>query len=246
MSQRQRNAKRANRPNPREDRNKGDGKIIQISKFQRKDKVEIIPRSMNQDEFLGYLENDKIDIVFGVGPAGSGKTFLATLMAIKMFKTGQIDKIVITRPNVAVDNRDIGYLPGGLLEKMGPWVRPIIDIFEEYYSPRDIEYLIEEGHLEICPIAYIRGRTFKNSWVLVDEAQGTSNNSMLSILTRIGEGSKMIITGDIKQSDMGKNNGLSDFLDRYRECRRIKITQFHNGDVERHPVVKDILRLYDE
>ncbi len=243
---RPRNAKRANRPNPREDRNyKGDGKIIQISKFQRKEKVEIIPRSLNQDEFLGYLENDKVDIVFGVGPAGSGKTLLATLMAIKMFKEGAIDKIVITRPNVAVDDRDIGFLPGTLIEKMGPWVRPIIDIFEEYYSPRDIEYLIEEGYLEICPIAYIRGRTFKNSWILVDEAQGTSNNSMLSILTRIGEGSKMVITGDIKQSDMGTNNGLSDFIHRYRECRRIKITQFHNGDVERHPVVKDVLRLYD-
>ena len=244
---RPKNAKRANKPNPRTDRNKGDNNIIQIAQFrQRKTKVEIIPRSLNQDEFLDYLENDSVDIVFGVGPAGSGKTLLATLMAIKMLKANLVDKIVITRPNVAVDDRDIGFLPGGLVEKMGPWVRPILDVFEEYYSPKDIEMLIEEGIIEICPIAYIRGRTFKNTWILVDEAQGTTRNSMLSILTRIGEGSKMVITGDIKQSDVGTSNGLSDFMSRYYETDRIKITQFNNGDVERHQVIKDILKIYGE
>ena len=123
-------AKRANRSNPRTERNKSDADIIQISRYQRKKHVDIIPRSLNQETFLDHLSDDSVNISFGVGPAGSGKTLIATLMAIKMFKLGQVDKIVITRPNVAVDDRDIGFLPGGLLDKMGPWVRPIIDIFE--------------------------------------------------------------------------------------------------------------------
>ena len=245
MAKNARKAKRANRPNPRVDRNHDN--VIPISSFQRKKTVEIIPRSINQDDFLTYLEDDDVNIAFGIGPAGSGKTLLATLMAIKMFKAGEIDKIVITRPNVAVDDRDIGFLPGGILDKMGPWVRPIIDIFEEYYSPAEIEKMVEEGVLEICPIAYIRGRTFKNAWILIDEAQGTSQNSMLSILTRIGENSKMVVTGDIKQTDIGAKNGLSDFLARFDgSSDRIKITKFDSGDVERHPVVKDILKLYGD
>ena len=239
-------AKRATRPNPRVDRNVKVNDIIQIAEIQRKKRVEIIPRSLHQEEFLEYLTDNSVNICFGIGPAGSGKTLLATLVAIKKFKEGEIDKIVITRPNVPVDDRDIGYLPGSMLEKMMPWCRPIFDIFEEYFSPRQIEKMIEEGLLEICPIAYIRGRTFKNAFVLVDESQGTSKNSMLSILTRIGENTKMVVTGDIKQSDLGKDNGLSDFLSRYENSERIKVVKFNNNDVERHEVVKEILKLYDE
>ena len=239
-------AKRANRANPRTDRNNQDN-VIQLPTVRRKSKVEIIPRSYNQDIFLGQLEDPNAHIVFGTGPAGSGKTLIATLMAIKKFKAGEIDKIVITRPNVAVDDRDIGHLPGSLMDKMAPWTRPIMDIFEEYYTKKDIIGMIEEGVLEICPIAFIRGRTFKRSWVLVDEAQGTTANSMKSILTRIGNDSKMVITGDINQSDIGANNGLADFL---RKCddsySRIAITKFDKSDVVRHPVVVDVLNIYGD
>lgn len=187
----------------------------------RKKHVEIIPRNINQERFLTLLEDDNVNICFAAGPAGTGKTLISTLYAIYMLKQGLIDKVVITRPNVPVDNKDIGFLPGGIMEKMAPWTRPIMDIFEEYYSPKQIEHMIEEGLVEICPIAYIRGRTFKNAIVLVDEAQGTTANSMLSILTRIGEGSKVIITGDTDQSDNGRENGLQDFLCRYQNSEHI-------------------------
>lgn len=231
-------SKRGRRPHFHED---------QMEKFElnRKKHVEIIPRNMNQERFLTLLEDDSVNICFAVGPAGTGKTLISTLFSIDMLKQGSIDKIIITRPNVPVDNKDIGYLPGGIMEKMAPWTRPIFDIFEEFYSPKQLEHMMEEGIIEICPIAYIRGRTFKNAIVLVDEAQGTTSNSMLSILTRIGEGSKMIITGDTDQSDHGRNNGLYDFLCRYQESKHIKLICFQSDDVERHPVVKEVLRLYD-
>lgn len=229
---------RARRPTFNEDRNER----IELA---RKKHVEIIPRNINQERFLTLLEDDTVNICFAVGPAGTGKTLISTLFSIDMLKQGSIDKIVITRPNVPVDNKDIGYLPGGIMEKMAPWIRPIFDIFEEFYSPKQLEHMMEEGIIEICPIAYIRGRTFKNAIVLVDEAQGTTSNSMLSILTRIGEGSKIIVTGDIDQSDHSKNNGLYDFLCRYHESDHIKMVCFNHEDVERHPVVKEILRLYD-
>lgn len=219
-----------------------------MEKFElnRKKYVEIIPRNLNQERFLELLEDDDVNICFAVGPAGTGKTYLATLYSIDMLKHNLIDKIVITRPNVPIDNKDIGFLPGDIMEKMAPWTRPIFDIFEEFYSPKQLEHMMEEGLIEICPIAYIRGRTFKNSIVLVDEAQGTTSNSMLSILTRIGEGSKIIITGDTDQSDHDRNNGLSDFLYRYQESEHIKLIRFQSEDVERHPVIKEVLRLYNK
>ena len=237
-------AKRANKANSRTDRN--SDKVVSIAKFQRKTAVKILPKNLNQEIFLENLNDDNIDICFGVGPAGSGKTYIATLMAIKMLKEGQIQKVVITRPNVAVDDRGIGHLPGNMLEKLKPYVQPILDIFEEYYSPSEILNMIEEGILELCPIAFIRGRTFKNAFVLIDEAQSTTQNSMLAILTRIGNNSKMVITGDIKQTDIKGINGLADFLERFETSNRISVDRFTNDDVERHPVVQEILKMYDE
>ena len=193
-------------------RNFHEEKMEKFETINRKKHVEIIPRNLNQERLLEMLEDDHANICFAVGPAGTGKTYLATLYSIDMLKHGDIDKIVITRPNVPVDNKDIGFLPGGIMEKMAPWTRPIFDIFEEFYSPKQIQHMIEDGLIEICPVAYIRGRTFKNAIVLLDEAQGTTSNSMLSILTRIGEGSKVIITGDTDQSDHGRDNGLYDFV----------------------------------
>lgn len=243
-----RRAKRASRPNPREDRN--TAQVIQLKNIQTKrKKIEIIPKSENQEDYLLALENESKSIVFATGPAGTGKTMLATLWAIKEYQAGNCDKIVITRPNVAVDDKDIGYLPGDIFAKLMPWCMPILDVFKEYFSIDEVKTMIEEEIIELVPIAFIRGRTFKHSIVIVDESQNTTINSMLSILTRIGEGSKMVVTGDVKQSDRGKDNGLNDFLGKVANnpnLEHIEVVRFDYRDIQRHPAVREILKLYKE
>lgn len=243
-------AKRADRPNPRENRKSrnSSSNVIQFDQFIKstKKKVILIPRNLKQEDLLANLSNQDVSIVFAVGPAGSGKSYISTLWAIQEFKSGKIDKIVITRPNVAVDDRDIGFLPGDIFKKLAPWCMPILDIFAEYFSQKEIQSLLENGQLELCPVAFIRGRTFKNSIVIVDEAQGTTANSMLSILTRIGENSKMIVTGDIRQSDRGDTNGLSDFLNRFKSSNRIAVVQFTHREIVRHEVVEEVLKIYGQ
>ena len=154
--------------------------------------------------------------------------------------------MIITRPNVAVDDKDIGYLPGGVDAKMTPWLLPILDVFYEYYSKAEVTKMMMDGVIEAVPIAFIRGRTFKNAWIVVDEAQGTTVNSMKSILTRVGEGSRMVVTGDLLQSDRGYDNGLQDFVDRFIKNEMIEVVRFGNRDVQRHKVVKHILEIYGE
>lgn len=248
-----RKMKRSNRANPREDRNMNKHKglrnnIVELDQFTHnvKSRVELLPRNVSQEFFIDQLENPDVDIVFAVGPAGTGKSYLATLFAIKCLKEGSVKKIVITRPNVALDDRDIGFLPGDIYGKMAPWTRPILEIFEEYYSASQIAHMIENNVIELLPMAYVRGRTLKNAVVILDEAQNTTRNSMVSALTRIGEGSKMIITGDTKQSDRGNSNGLTDFLTRYKQNPRISLVQFTQMDVERHPVIHTLLEWYGE
>lgn len=261
-------AKRAIKNNPREERNtpeyskrnsqgqknrnQRNGQVQNnngpFSKPLKKD-IDIVPRSINQEDLLLSLENPNKSIVFAIGPAGSGKTLISTLYAIKCLKEKTIDKIVITRPNIAVDDKDIGFLPGDIMSKMAPWIRPITAEMEEYFSKEDIEKLILDGTIEIIPVAYLRGRTFKNSIILLDEAQNTTPTSLLSALTRIGENSKMIITGDIKQSDRKTaHNGLADFVTRFsdKENSMISVVHFNHSDVQRHPVIKEILTMYKD
>lgn len=244
----------SNRSQLRRNRRKQEAEqtnIVPINSFKKeftKKKIDLLPRSVKQEEYvLGLLDNS-IDILVGVGPAGSGKTMLATRAAIKALWEKKIQKIVITRPNIAVDDKDIGFLPGDITKKMTPWMMPILDEFKEYYNTKEIEYMIENGTLEIVPIAYMRGRTLKNAIVIVDEAQGTTVNSMLAILTRIGENSRMFVTGDVAQTDRVQNNGLEDFLKKLENYRgnRIKTVKFDNRDVQRHPVIKDILTIYNQ
>ena len=222
--------------------------IVDINSYRKaiKKKVELIPKNVAQERYIDALEDQNIDIVFACGYAGSGKTYLATLYAVQCLKDGTCDKIVITRPNIAVDDKDIGFLPGDILKKMAPWTRPVMDVLEEYFTVKEITAMIEENVIELVPLAHIRGRTFKNSIVILDEAQNTTSSSMLSALTRIGQGSKMIITGDTRQSDRGKSNGLQDFLDRFSSSKKIAVCHFDKKSVERHPVIGEILRLYGE
>jgi len=206
-----------------------------------------LPKNENQKKYVDFLNDYKRNIILGVGPAGTGKTLFACSHAITELKAGNIDKIVLTRPVVPVEE-DIGYLPGNLVSKMDPWTRPIMDIFQEYYSKMELDSMVKSNIIEISPLAYMRGRTFKRCIIIADEMQNCSPNQMFMIATRIGERSKMIITGDLNQSDRGKENGLYDFLSKIKNSERIleniALVEFENGDIERSEIVRTIMELY--
>lgn len=218
-------------------------------KFRRKLKthVELIPKNLMQEELIEYLNDNRKRIVFSIGPAGVGKSYLMTLKAIDMLLKGEVDRIVITRPVVTADE-DIGFLPGNLVEKMAPWTRPILDIFEEYFTPKQINDMIEYGTIEICPIAFIRGRTLKNCAIIVDEFQNVTVRQSKAILTRIGEGARMFVTGDVTQTDLNnEKSGLLDMMERLvsYSSEAIVMTKFSQCHVERDPVVAEVLKIYD-
>tara|TARA_B100002019_G_C21265059_1_gene598952 strand:- start:1534 stop:2217 length:684 start_codon:yes stop_codon:yes gene_type:complete len=215
---------------------------------KRQKEVNIIPRNFNQDNLLGYLEDHNINIVFAIGPAGTGKTLISTLAGIKQLKNNKINKFVVTRPAVSVDEQH-GFLPGTLMEKMAPWTRPIFDVFEEYYTPEQVEYMINDNKVEVAPLAYMRGRTFKDAFIIADEMQNATDSQMKMLLTRIGTGSKIVVTGDLNQHDRGyESNGLKMFIERLidKGSESIKYIEFGNTDIERHPAVAEVLRLYGE
>jgi len=223
--------------------------LIQIKPYlKKKQQVLIVPRNISQENYLELLKNPKKYIVFAVGPAGTGKTMLGVQMAIKLYKEGVINKIIITRPAVSVDE-DHGFLPGTLNQKMEPWTRPIMDVFEDYYHPKEIAEMLEDGVIEISPLAYMRGRTFKNAFVIADEMQNATPSQMKMLLTRLGDNSRMVVTGDLNQADRPRENGLLEFCNLYGQggdYRMIAIARFETKDVERHPVVKEILKIYKE
>ena len=209
--------------------------------------IDIIPRNKNQETYvLKLLESGK-DIVFGIGPAGTGKTMLAVQAAVKSFFEREVDKIIVTRPAVSADE-DLGFLPGTLEEKMAPWTRPIFDVFREYFYANEIEGMIKEGVIEISPLAYMRGRTFKDSYIIADEMQNATPNQMKMLLTRIGQGSKMVVTGDLAQADRLKDNGLIDFVNHLEKSntQHIAVCHFAQGDIERHEAVKEVLEIYGD
>jgi phosphate starvation-inducible PhoH-like protein len=217
---------------------------------QQKKAVSLIPKSVAQEEYIDLLLNPEKLVIFATGPAGTGKTMLAVLAAIKAYKEGVIQKIIITRPAVGVDDEKHGFLPGDLNEKMAPWTRPIFDVMKEYYSPREIALMLEEETIEISPLAFLRGRTFKNAWIIFDEAQNSTTNQMKMVLTRIGDNSKMVITGDLNQNDrkFSNENGLRDFIAMLPKSKSqmIDIVQFSNRDIMRHEVVREVLELYGD
>jgi len=227
-----------------------DVKVIDFEPYlpQKKQRVVISARNPNQKVYLSKLNDESKSIVFAIGPAGTGKTMLAVQHGIKLFQEGIVDKIVVTRPAVSVDE-DLGFLPGTLNEKMAPWTRPIFDVFLEYYKQQDINKMLDEGVIEISPLAYMRGRTFKNAYIIADECQNTTVNQMKMLLTRLGEGSKMVVTGDLAQADRLNDNGLINFCNLLADkpgMRHIDIVQFDAKDIERHDAVKEILAIYGD
>jgi phosphate starvation-inducible PhoH-like protein len=214
----------------------------------KKQRVSIQARNANQKLYLSKLYAEHTSIVLAIGPAGTGKTMLAVQYGVKLFQEGKVDKIVVTRPAVSVDE-DLGFLPGDLNEKMAPWTRPIFDVLGEYYQTKEIAKMLEEGVIEISPLAYMRGRTFKNAYIVADEMQNATVNQMKMLLTRLGEGSKMVVTGDLAQADRLSDNGLIDFcklLERKEYLEHIDIIQFEAKDIERHNAVKEVLAVYGE
>jgi len=221
--------------------------VINFNVHQKKNQVTILPRNKHQEQYVLKLLDPSKDIVFGIGPAGTGKTLLAVQSAVKFFKEGQIDKIIVTRPAVSVDE-DLGFLPGTLEQKMAPWTRPIFDVLREYFNAREIEGMIEEGIIEIAPLAYMRGRTFKNAFILADEMQNATPNQMKMLLTRLGQGSMMAVTGDLAQADRLQDNGLIDFIRllESKDLEHLDVVRFAQGDIERHDAVKEVLQVYGD
>jgi phosphate starvation-inducible protein PhoH and related proteins len=223
--------------------------VVKINTFLPKKtrNVEILPRNRSQENYILKLLDPGKDIVFGIGPAGTGKTMLACQVGVKLFLEGSIDRIVVTRPAVSADE-ELGFLPGTLEQKMAPWTRPIFDVFREYFYANEIEGMIAEGVIEISPLAYMRGRTFKDAFIIADEMQNATPNQMKMLLTRIGNNSKMVVTGDLNQADRLKDNGLIDFISHLRdfEASRIETIEFAQRDIERHPVVKEVLQVYGD
>ena len=219
-----------------------------IVPLYRKKTPTILPRNVAQEDYLYQLADPSTNIVFAVGPAGTGKTLLCTQMGIKAYMEREVSRIVITRPAVSVDEQH-GFLPGDLNEKMAPWTRPIFDVLREYFNAKEIEGMIQEGIIEIAPLAFMRGRTFKRSFILADEMQNATSSQMKMLLTRLGEKSMMAVTGDLAQADRMQDNGLINFvnlLNSAGNATHLDIVRFEQGDIERHNAVKEVLQVYGD
>jgi phosphate starvation-inducible PhoH-like protein len=204
------------------------------------------PRTSTQKQYHRLLQNHQKKIIVVNGPAGTGKTLFATEFGVRYFLTDVYEKLIFTRPSVAVDE-DLGYLPGTMEEKMAPWVRPIYDVLYQFLSAKEIQTLMEEKVIEIAPLGFMRGRTFKNTWIVADEMQNSTISQMKMLLTRIGENSRLVITGDLQQHDKPYEiNGLDDFLEKFKGNRSSSISsmEFEKEDIQREPVVKEVLDIY--
>ena len=217
-----------------------------------------VPKSPTQSHYVNLLGEKNIPVVVGVGPAGCGKTLFACITAMEKYKAGLVDKIILTRPLVTVENEQMGFLPGSIQHKTEPWTIPMFDIFHEMASPKEIEKMLVEKKMEICPLGFMRGRTFKNCWIIADEMQNSTPTQMLMLATRLGENTKLVITGDLQQSDRGYDsggglwkgtNGLGDFIEKIRARKMAEedgfgVVEFHVEDVERSAIVRNVLSLY--
>lgn len=225
---------------------KPSNNTLAFTKPVKKTAVSLIPKTLNQEKYITQLLDDHKKIVFAIGPAGTGKTMLAMLSAIKAYKEGQIEKIILTRPAVGTDDERHGFLPGDINAKMEPWTRPLFDVLHEYYSPQDTAKMLDEQIIEISPLAFMRGRNFRNAYIVADEIQNTTINQMKMLLTRLAENCKLVATGDIDQTDITKNNGLKHIVEiiNDRHTSLIGMTAFNNKDIQRSEVVREVLTLY--
>ena len=217
---------------------------------QQRKTVTLIPKSLNQETYIELLTDPTKHIVFATGPAGTGKTMLAMQAGVKAFKEGTVSKIILTRPAVGVDDEKHGFLPGNITAKMEPWTRPLFDVIQEYYRPQEVARMLDEQVIEIAPLAFMRGRTFKDSWIVADEMQNATPGQMKMLLTRLGEGSKIVVTGDTRQADRSDNdNGLLGFkglVEAYQQSKYVAGVEFESRDIARHPAVREILSIYGE
>ncbi len=207
-------------------------------------KRHINPRTQTQADFIQAMNTH--EMVFGLGPAGTGKTFLAVAKAVSMMLEGKVDKIILTRPAVEA-GENLGFLPGDLKEKIDPYLRPLYDALYDMLPVDQVDKKLELGEIEIAPLAYMRGRTLSHAVVILDEAQNTTPMQMKMFLTRLGEGSRMVINGDLSQTDLprGVQSGLADAIAVCRSIDEIKIVEFTEKDVVRHGLVSKIVKAYD-
>lgn len=205
----------------------------------------IRPKTLGQKKYVDAIK--KNSIVFGVGPAGTGKTYLAVALAVYALKNHEIDKIILTRPAVEAGEK-LGFLPGDLSEKVDPYLRPLFDALQEMMGQDAYAKHIERGSIEIAPLAYMRGRTLSNSFIILDEAQNTTREQMKMFLTRMGENSRIVVTGDVTQIDLPKNvkSGLIDALDVLKDVEGIEIVRLSAKDVVRHELVTRIIQAYEK
>ncbi len=207
-------------------------------------KKTIVPRSATQIRYMEALNRN--DIIFALGPAGTGKTYLAVAQAVAQLITGSVDRLILSRPAVEAGER-LGFLPGDMKEKVDPYLRPIYDALYDCLPAEQVERRIASGEIEIAPIAFMRGRTLAESFIILDEAQNTTPAQMKMFLTRFGQNSRMVICGDPKQSDLPAHqiSGLNDAVDKLEGVEGIEMVRFGVGDVVRHPVVGRIVQAYE-
>jgi len=205
----------------------------------------IYAKSMNQKKYYETIKNN--DVVFGIGPAGTGKTFIPIVDAAYKLRKGEIKKIILTRPIVEAEEK-IGFLPGDMKEKVDPYLRPLYDGMMEIFNKEEIDKMIDIGIIEIAPLAFMRGRTLENAYIILDEAQNTTKGQMKLFLTRLGFNSKMIITGDITQVDLPRHvkSGLRQAIETLKGVRNVGIVEFNSVDIVRHPIVQEIVERYDD
>ena len=219
-------------------------RLVESGKSRSFGKKVLAPKTVNQRRYVDAIERN--DLTFGVGPAGTGKTYLAVAMAVSAFLNKKVSRIVLTRPAVEAGER-LGFLPGTLQEKVDPYLRPLYDALFDMMDPEKVEKLLERNTIEIAPLAFMRGRTLNDCFIILDEAQNTTAEQMKMVLTRQGFNSKMVVTGDQTQIDLpgGKRSGLLEAIDVLRGVEGIAFVNFDERDVVRHALVQRIVRAYE-
>lgn len=228
----------------KEGKESGSGELGSVIITNARGKA-IKSKTIGQKRYVDAINNS--EVVFGIGPAGTGKTYLAMAMAVKAFKSHEVSRIILTRPAVEAGEK-LGFLPGDLQNKVDPYLRPLYDALHDIMGAETYQKHIERGVIEVAPLAYMRGRTLDDSYIILDEAQNTSPEQMKMFLTRLGFGSKAIITGDITQIDLprGKYSGLKQVMEILKGIKGIEFVYFSEKDVVRHKLVKDIIKAYEK